>query len=793
MFRSLLCFALFGTLIGTCSGEGQRQYKWKLFGPGCGGANFAVGFHAKDPRIMLTGTDMGALYRTANGGKHWDIVGNWANGCGSPGFRGAWRVLFDPVKTNIAWCASENGVYKSEDTGINWKRMTTSVGGRPNAYNCLALDPTNTDIIYIGQGNNPYWPKRWSFGKIWKSVDGGINWKTLPTPGGALKKKKGEKFRCFTNIAVDKNSRFVKGKGHLKVYIFGTGGFFKSEDAGENWSRVSSNSMPTTEISDLVLVNNDGKTILVGGFKLKKTVSDSEYIGGVFTSEDNGKNWKAINIGLEEYQQKMKSRYPRSHIMLAWSPAAPHRLYCGMAEGQVFRSDNLGKNWYRVSFTKGQWVKKDGGSFIAPVKGGNYKDLLKAGVWRFHYLATAYSNADYVAFTDIFSTFVSSDGGKHWRDALNEYGKVFNPGWLGERPPSPHTHKVRNRGASMIMAQNIAIDPFNVKNVFISFRDIGLQISRDGGNWWEWACRVPFHYRGGFRQAYCFTFDPVVKGRGWAAFGHDGRIYRTDDCGRTFKYSGIKQLEQKSKGLRKTGKSEGAFSEWHGFPIWQIVIDKTSPSAKRILYAATSDGIFKSRDGGKSWQKASKGLENAPKIQLLAISQSNHLTLYAGTGRVPGKNCDYGIYKSTDGGTNWQKISGKTFGAVLGMAVSKQNPEIIYVSAKTYGRNNFWGSTGLWRTVDGGKQWKKIDKRFNFGLIAVDPENSEHVYYGLCSRDLNKEIPRLLESLDGGKKWHDIGKTIPLCNPKQIIFDPVNKNKIYYIDHFGLYEGLLKK
>ncbi|HUT89198.1 MAG TPA: hypothetical protein VMY37_06865 [Thermoguttaceae bacterium] len=267
------------------------QVKWRILGPGVCGANFAIGFHAGNPKIMLGGTDMGAAYRTDDSGKSWRIVGSQKEGESQPGCSfGVWRATFDPKRPRIAWLGSQFGAHKSIDGGLTWKRVTASITGQPMMVQCIGIDPTDSDIVYIGQGWAPRSVQSWVRGRVWKTLDDGTTWEELARPGGPVDDD-ALKARSYTNIIVDPNGPFRKGRGHARVRIFGRGGLFVSDTAGTTWTSLSGN-LPRPEVDDMVLVDNGGHSTLFTTIHAWLTDDESRSpAAGVYRSDDNGRSW----------------------------------------------------------------------------------------------------------------------------------------------------------------------------------------------------------------------------------------------------------------------------------------------------------------------------------------------------------------------------------------------------------------------------------------------------------------------------------------------------------------------
>lgn len=784
--------AEFSKQLPTILSSRPENLHWKAIGPGVGGALFAIAYHPGNSDIILAGTDMGGLFRTDNGGKTWKILGG-AEG-NQPGYRGAWNAVFDYKHPNIAWTASEHGVYKSIDTGKSWKRMTASITGEPLSFNGIAIDPNNSDIVYICQGWAPRGIKKWAKGRVWKTLDGGKTWKELPRPGGPLEKDKC-KSRNYTCIVIDPNSKSISGKGHSDVYVCGRGGIFKSGDAGKTWKDLSAN-FKEGEMDDLICADVKGKSVLLATAHPKMIDPlTANWKGGVFMSEDAGKTWKEMNRGLEKsvrFLAKQNRKKPKTRgfsMMLTSSPAKPERIYLGCIAG-IFRSDDLGVHWEKMVSSNRDYLKCkdfDGSETYFGVRDKNtpFKRSYKGGIDHFNRIAAAPGNADIVAFTDNVTVTQSIDGGKTWNDIIFDYGAAFDKGRFGDRPPMMYTNKIRARGLQVINSSDMAVDPFDPETIYVAYYDLGVRISRDGGKWWEYRSQ----YISGARnrtQARSIICDPDVKGTLYLSTADSGKVYISRDSGKTWKETGIEPLTKKTKNT-----SPDDAKEKMKCTVWELVLDPKSPKDSRTIYAASNAGIFKTEDGGKTWKECSDGLESSD-VLTLAINPQNTKILYAGNNPKNKKknNKSLGLYKTEDGGKTWKRLASDKLGAVRSISICANTPDTVYVVANKPGQNgSFWDKASLWRTDNGGNSWYCISGKRSAG-IAVNPYDPDYIYYSIFAWDLNKEKVEIMRSCDGGDTWDDIGNGIALSIPKAFYIAPKNPKRIFLRDVFTIYEGM---
>jgi len=184
-------------------------------------------------------------------------------------------------------------------------------------------------------------------------------------------------------------------------------------------------------------------------------------------------------------------------------------------------------------------------------------------------------------------------------------------------------------------------------------------------------------------------------------------------------------------------------------------------------FGAVSGGIFKSTNGGLSWTPVFDH-EGTSSIGAIAVADSDHNILYAGTGEACLRgNISYGdgVYKSTDAGQSWTNVGLKDSRHIGAVIIDPRNPDIVLVAALGHA----WGPNterGIFRTADGGKTWQKVlYKDENTGAIDVvfDPSNSSIVYAAMWQVrrqpwHFNSGGPGsgLYKSIDGGLTWKQL-------------------------------------
>jgi photosystem II stability/assembly factor-like uncharacterized protein len=233
--------------------------------------------------------------------------------------------------------------------------------------------------------------------------------------------------------------------------------------------------------------------------------------------------------------------------------------------------------------------------------------------------------------------------------------------------------------------------------------------------------------------------------------------------------------------------------------IGAVTVDPNDPD--NTIYVGTGetwtrnsvsvgDGLYKSVDGGANWNKI--GLEKSERIANIIVNPKNSKEIYvAALGALWGDSEERGVYKSSDGGLTWKNllyVNAKTGCADLIM--DPNNPNILYASMWEFRRSGWSFESGgsnsaLYKSVDGGANWNKIHNGFPSGKlgrlgIALAPSNSNILYTVIEAE--KEERKGLYRSDDAGASWkqlnNDFGITVRPFYFSRIVVDPKDENVI---------------
>ena len=265
--------------------------------------------------------------------------------------------------------------------------------------------------------------------------------------------------------------------------------------------------------------------------------------------------------------------------------------------------------------------------------------------------------------------------------------------------------------------------------------------------------------------------DPLVIYVGSAG----GGLWKTTNGGTTF--TDVFAEEPQSIGAI-------AIDQQHPDTVWVGTGEKWTRNSVSV-----GRGLYRSTDGGERWKLM--GLENTERIGDIVIHPENSDVVWvAALGHLWGPNSERGVYKTTDGGQTWEQILfiDENTGAVE-LELHPENPDILYASMWDFRRRAYdfrsgGAGSGLYKTTDGGANWAKVTHpnlpQGTLGRIsvAISPVKPERVY-----TLIEAETTALYRSDDNGENWEEVNKTGPLTQRPFYFFqlypDPVDADKIY--------------
>ena len=240
------------------------------------------------------------------------------------------------------------------------------------------------------------------------------------------------------------------------------------------------------------------------------------------------------------------------------------------------------------------------------------------------------------------------------------------------------------------------------------------------------------------------------------------------------------------------------FDNEASYSIGTLVLDPKNPN---VVWVGTGennaqrsvgygDGVYKSVDGGRSWQNM--GLRESEHISRIQIDPRNSDIVYvAAQGPLSRKGGDRGLYKTTDGGRTWNKVlDGGTWAGANDVQLDPRDPDRLVATTwqrvrRTYGYIAGGPESGVWRSTDGGATWRRSQGGLpneDLGRIGLarSPLNPDVVYAIVEAAPTRGGVYR---SRDGGASWERMGSYSNIGLYYSELFpDPTNVDRVYAVD-----------
>lgn len=618
-------------------------------------------------------------------GEHWTNLGPESE---IPIDGGAGRVnciAFHPFDSNIIWVGSPSGgLWKSTDAGVTWSSNTDHLPVL--GVTSILVHPDNPDIMYIATGDGDA-GDTYSIGVL-KSTDAGDSWQLTGL-----------------NWNITDTQRISKLMFHPNdtdmILAAASNGIYKTTDAGETWVSNVSGTFFDIEVDP---VNPD---IWFG----------ARASAGIYRSIDAGDTWEYLSEGLPG------GGFGRIAIGITGAtyepgdPSVIYALYTNNSSGfyGMYRSVDGGDTWTQQSNSPNllgwQWDGSDSG-------GQGWYDLT---------IGVDPGDPD-VVYVGGVNKWKSTDGGVTWTLIAHWYGG----------------------GAPYVHADHHAFEflPGNDEVIF-SGNDGGLFKSTDGGqSWVDLSDGLGIHQF--YRLGTSATNENVYYGgaqdngtsrhndNGWArVIGGDGMECLVDYSNENIAYGEIyyNQMYRTLNGGYTFDPINNGVME-SGAWVAPFTIHPNNP---QVLYRGTTR-VYHTTNRGNMWYPLSPSF--GQRLHMLVVSNSHPEVIYTSNYS--------GLYKTTNAGQDWFPLSSAPTG-ISYLAIHPENPDIVWT---TYGGYN--PTKKLYRTTDGGENWQNLTgdlPNIPMNSIAIDPAAPDQLY-------LATELG-VMFSADAGDTWVDFSGGLP--------------------------------
>ncbi|HPF09818.1 MAG TPA: glycosyl hydrolase [Flavobacteriaceae bacterium] len=615
--------------------------EYRLLGPFRGGRSAAVTGVPNKPNLFYFGATGGGVWRTQNGGRTWENISDGYFG----GSIGAIEVAEDDpnvlyvgggeqtVRGNVS---SGYGMWKSVDAGKTWTKAGLE---KSRHIPRIATHPKNHNIVYAAVLGDLYKPTQDR--GVYKSLDGGTTWKRVlfaNENAGA------------TDLTLDPNNPRILYASTWNVrrtpYSLSSGGegsaLWKSTDSGETWKEISKNKGFPTDTLGII-----GVTVSPLNSERVWAIVENKEKGGVYRSDDGGATWEQVNSD-------------RSLRQRAWYYT---RIYADTKDENTVYVLNVS---YHKSTDGGKTFK----SSYAPH--GDHHDL-----W------IAPEDAMRMIMGDDGGAQISYDGGETWSTYHNQPTAQFYrvttdnafPYRIYGAQQDNSTVRIPYRTEGWSIGEDdwedtaggesahIAVDPENPDIVYGGSYDGFLtRVNHKTGTVRSisvWPDNPMGHGAEDFKYRFQWNFpiffsphDPKVL---YTASNH---LHKTTNEGESWELISPDLTRNDASKLKSSGgpiTQDNTSVEYY----CTIFAAAESPKTPGLLWTGSDDGlVFVSRNGGKDWTNATpKGMPEWMMINSVEPSRYNEGTCYiAGTRYKSGDYAPY-LYKTTDYGKTWKKIT----------------------------------------------------------------------------------------------------------------------------------------
>jgi len=645
-------------------------------------------------------------------------------------------IVVDPERRSTWYVAACSGnIWKTVNAGTTWEPIFDKYGSY--SIGCLAIDPNNRHVIWIGTGENNSQRSVGYGDGVYKSVDGGKHFENVGL-------KNSEHIGKIIIDPRDSDVVYVAAQGPLWS-AGGDRGLYKTTDGGKTWN-------PVLEISENTGVNEvhfdprDPDVLYASAYQRRRHVwvlIDGGPESGIHKSTDGGANWREINKGLPSVD--------KGRIGMAVSPIDPDVIYAIVEAAQgksgFYRSADRGENWSEMSdYISGspqyyQEIYADPHQFDRVFSLDTYVMVTTDGGKTFERFGREFKHVDEHAIwfdpDDSNHLILGNDGGlyetwdfgENYRYSSNlpitqfykvavdntepfyyVYGGTQDNATQGGPSRTNNVNGIRNSDWYVTVFGDgfePAIDPEDPNIVYSQWQYGGLvRYDRKTG---EKIDIKPREAADGPPLRWNWDSGLIISPHQHTRLYYGSQIlFRSDDRGNTWRaVSGdlSRNLDRnKLEVMDRVWSVDAVAKNMSTSRYGTIVALSESPLVEGLIYAGTDDGLIQAtEDGGENWRRVEK-FANVPEMayvnDIRASLHDENVVFAALNNHKKGDFKPY-IVKSEDRGKKWKLISGNLpeRGSVYAIQQDHVNPGLIFAGTEF----------GVFVTVDGGKKWMQLE------------------------------------------------------------------------------------
>lgn len=695
---TILSFGIFAfaqSETGAPTNSAFSNLNWRSIGPANMGGRVAdVEGVPGDPNTVYVATGSGGIFKTTNGGISWTPIFDRQNTI-SVG-----DVALEPGNADVIWVGTGesnvrnsvsfgDGVYKSTDGGKNWKHLGLK---NTNTISKIVVHPKNPDIAYVAAVGRA-WGQNDERG-VFMTTDGGATWKkTLFIDNG----------HGASDLEIDPVNPNILYAGmwrfERKPWTFTSGsdkgGVYRSTDGGRTWNKIEKG-LPK-------MIGRIGLSIAQSNPNVVYAILEAKE-GTLYRSDDKGENFRQVYrnqniVGRGFYYTTVKVDPTDENKLYAVASPLFKSIDGGRSFSTIARAIHIDYHalWIDPTNPKRMWAGQDGGVAVSHNEGGNWEYVNNFAAGQF-----------YQIFADNVAPFYNISGG------LQDNGTWTGP--ARSREPSG----ILNDDWRMISFGDgfFAISHPDNPDLFLSESQGGNVVRTDMKNR-EQQLVVPFFGIGGAAENDKVRFNwnaplilsPHDKNTVYLA---GSSVFKSTDFGKNWTaISGDLTTGNKER-LKDAGGP--VFTENTSAEYFETIISLTeSPIKKDLIWAGTDDGNLQTTsDGGKTWTNITKNVKNnVPQdssVSHVELSRVNENIAYVSFDRHKFDDYKPYIFKTADGGKSFTNITGNLPANAYVHIVREdpKNTNLIYAGTEL----------GIYASWDGGKNWSELNMK-NFPRVAV--------------------------------------------------------------------------
>ncbi|MEE9373130.1 MAG: glycosyl hydrolase, partial [Saprospiraceae bacterium] len=645
-------------------------------------SDFAV--NPNNPFEYYVAVASGGVWKTVNAGVTYtplfDSQNSYSIGC----------ITMDPNNTNVLWVGTgENngqrsvaygdGVYKSEDGGATWKNM--GLKSSEHIGN-IVVHPNNSNIVYVA-ALGPLWNKGGKRG-LYKTTNGGKSWKAILTI---------DEHTGVNEVVMDPKDPNIlyastyQRRRHVYTYVSsGPGsGLHKSTDGGNTWAKIQ-NGLPTTELGRIGLSISPADPEII--YAIVEAANDK---GGFFKSTNRGTSWQ------KQSDHSTSGNYYQEIIA---DPVDPNTVYSMDTWMQVTHDGgktfkNVGEDTKHVD-NHCIWINPNNNShLLVGCDGGIYETFDKGKHWDFK---------QNLPITQFYK--VAVDNAKPF---YNVYGGTQDNFSMGGPSRVITDHGITNQDWYMTHGGDgfeSQIDPFN-PDIIYAQSQYGVLVRYDRKSGEELGIQPkPRKDENAYRWNWDAPLAVSIHEKGRLYFAAN-KVFRSDDYGNSWQVMSddlTRQLDRnKLKVFDRVVSIDAVAKNGSTSPYGTIVALSESPVDPNLIAIGTDDGQIQiTENGGQSWRKAGD-ISGAPKqsyINSVYLSQHNADVIYAIINHHKFGDFKPYIFKSKNKGKSWENISTDLpqRGSAYTIEEDHVDPNLIFCGTEF----------GAFVSMNGGKNWQKL-------------------------------------------------------------------------------------